>query len=109
MVNEEPGKDLESISCRDVLIRFSEEYTEYTDTYHALAITNAVAKAAQDFSMIINHQEDMVLKTNDTSGLRKQYAALLEFEKKYPFIKKDFSQKALELSEIKQYLVPRDE
>lgn len=106
MVNEDKPVSLESITG-DQIVRFGEEYLEYQDAFQELVIFDGLSKFVEDVAEMVTDARSNILLNSDTSGLKNLYESLLSFERKYPFIKKDLSKKALELSEIKNYLVDR--
>lgn len=96
--------NVEDISRDSWLIEFTDELVEYLDAYHALTRADNSTKATREISALLAEIPGASIGAN-TAGLKSEYATLLAFEKKYAFLNKDLSKKALELPVIGKYLV----
>jgi hypothetical protein len=97
------------VNEKEMLQNFAKEFQEYMETYRELVLTDGVAGMRDEIARAAHVDEKSPLETTDTSGLRRAYLSLVEFEKKYPFIDRNYSVLALQLPSIGSYLTKQSE
>lgn len=96
--------DLEQRTSRITLSACIREFEEYMDCYGQLVLIDATSRLRDAVVLAINPNEPDPLDAGDISGLRKSYQALIDFEKKYPFIERNLASKAAKLEKLGDYL-----
>ncbi len=101
------GTNLEEIVKLPSVSAFLDEYVEYLDAYQELVLYDGLSKLTEGIGEVVSGQRPNILLNSDTSGIRKLYESLAGFEKKYPFIERNLTSKALELTEISKYFTEK--